>query len=96
MIGVLGSSLKAFIRFDLVRYSFAENTPLSDSPGMFMNIGSPAPDPMNTASKPMSKSSSTVRVFPMMTLVSMSTPRSLSPSTSRATMAFGSLNSGMP
>ncbi len=43
---------KAFIRLLLVRYSFAENTPLLTSPGIPINIGRPAPEPINTASNP--------------------------------------------
>ena len=45
---------------------------------------------------PSSKSSSIVSVLPITALVTTSTPSSLSPSTSLATMALGSLNSGIP
>ena len=69
MIGVTGSSRYAFIRFERVRNSFAEYTPFRDSPGMFIKFGSPAPEPMNTASYPISKSSSIVSVLPMTTFV---------------------------
>ncbi len=66
-------------------------------PGIFGNVGRPAPVPMNTASKPSSlKSSSTVNVWPMTWLVLISTPIRLRPSISRSTIAFGRRNSGMP
>ena len=74
----------------------AEYTPLRFSPGMFINLGRPAPEPIKTASKPDANSSSTERDFPTTTLVSIFTPRLRSVSTSRETMAFGSRNSGMP
>jgi len=91
------SLLYAFIRLFLVRNSFAENTPLVFSPGMFINIGSPAPLPMNIASYPSSKISSTVMVLPTITLVSTSTPNFFRFSISTFTIfSFGSLNSGIP
>ena len=49
-IGVAESGRYAFMRLLRVRNSLAEYTPLSDSPGMFMKRGSPAPEPINNAS----------------------------------------------
>ena len=49
IIGVSESSRYAFIRLLLVRNSFAEYTPLSDSPGIPIKDGRPAPEPINTA-----------------------------------------------
>ena len=98
MVGVsVAGNRYAFIRFERVRYSFAEYTPIRLMPGIFGNVGSPAPVPMNTASKPSSlKSSSTVNVWPITWLVLISTPMRLRPSISRSTIDLGSLNSGMP
>ena len=80
-----------------VRYSFAEQTPFSSSPGMCMNIGRPAPEPTKTALKPISSNSSSMEsTLPMTMLVMTSTPIAFSFSTSLATMAFGRRNSGMP
>jgi len=87
----------AFIRFERVRYSFAEYTPIRLMPGIFGNVGRPAPVPMKTASYPSSvKSSSTVNVWPMTWFVLISTPIRFRPSISRSTIALGSRNSGMP
>ena len=61
-----------------------------------MKRGRPAPEPMNTLSKPMSNSSSTDRTFPMTMFVSTLTPRSRRVSISFSTMALGRRNSGMP
>ena len=63
-----------------------------------MNIGSPAPEPMNTASKPSSSSSSSmVTDLPMMTSVSILTPNFLTLSISGCTTpSFGRRNSGIP
>ena len=62
-----------------------------------MNMGRPAPEPMNTASKPYSSiSSSMVMVRPTTVLVSTLTPMAFNPSTSFWTMALGRRNSGMP
>ena len=56
------------------------------SPGIPINFGSPAPEPMNTASKPSSSiSSSMVTDFPMITFVSILTPRDFTFSTSGCT-----------
>ena len=98
MIGVLELLSKAFIRLLLVRYSLAENTPLEFSPGIPINLGRPAPEPMNTASKPSSWiRASMVTDFPTTTLVSIFTPRAFTFSISSATTAFfGRRNSGMP
>ena len=64
---------------------------------MFMNLGRPAPEPMNTASKPNSSfSSSMVMARPMTIFVSTFTPSSLRVSTSFWTMDLGRRNSGMP
>ena len=79
-----------------VKNSLAEYTPFKLSPGMPIKRGSPAPEPMNTASLPMSNRSSTVSVRPMTTSVSMSTPIALRPSISWRTMSLGRRNSGMP
>ena len=62
-----------------------------------MNMGRPAPEPMNTASNFISSiSSSMVMDRPTTALVSIFTPRSFSPSTSFWTMDLGRRNSGMP
>ena len=61
-----------------------------------MNLGRPAPDPTKTASKPFSNSSSIVKVLPITTLVSTSTPNCFKVSTSLATIDLGNLNSGIP
>ena len=62
-----------------------------------MNLGNPAPEPMNTASKPISSfSSSMVMQRPTTMLVSIFTPSSLRVSTSFCTMDLGRRNSGMP
>ena len=62
-----------------------------------MNMGSPAPEPMNTASKPCSSISSSMEmVRPMTVSVAMVTPMAFNPSTSFWTMALGRRNSGMP
>ena len=95
-MGVFAPSLYAFIRLMRVRNSLAEYTPFRLSPGMPMNRGRPAPEPMNTASLPISNSSSMVIVLPMTTLVSMSTPSSFRPSISWRTISLGRRNSGMP
>ena len=64
---------------------------------MCMNIGRPAPEPMNTASKPYSLINSSMDTTrPMTMFVSTLTPRAFRPSTSFCTMAFGRRNSGMP
>ncbi len=86
------------MRLLLVKYSLAENTPFALSPGIFINLGSPAPDPINTASNPSSESnSSIVTVCPMITLVSIFTPSFFTFSISGlTTLSFGSLNSGIP
>ena len=69
--------IEAFIRLLLVRYSLAENTPLAVSPGIPINIGRPAPEPINTASKSSSSISwSMVVDFPITTFVSNLTPNS--------------------
>ena len=81
-IGVSYSSLKAFIKLLLVRYSLAENTPLAFSPGIPINLGSPAPEPINTASYPSSINSSILTDLPTITLVSILTPSFLTFSTS--------------
>ncbi len=98
MMGVLAFSSKAFIRLLLVRYSLAENTPFACSPGIPINLGSPAPEPINTASKPSSESSSSmVTDLPTTTFVSMWTPRDFTFSISFATTAdLGRRNSGIP
>ncbi len=97
-MGVSYPSRKAFIRLLLVKNSFAENTPIACSPGIPMNLGSPAPEPMKTASNPSSSiSSSMVTDLPITTFVSILTPKDFTFSTSAATTFFlGSLNSGMP
>ena len=86
------------MRLLLVRYSLAENTPLAFSPGIPMNLGRPAPEPINTASKSSSSRSwSIVSDFPMITLVSIFTPNALTFSISLATTVFlGRRNSGIP
>ena len=63
-----------------------------------MNIGSPAPEPINTASKPSSSSNSSIVVdLPMITFVSILTPNAFTFSTSAATTSlFGRRNSGIP
>ena len=40
---------RACIRLQRVSSSFADSTPASDSPGMPMKLGAPAPVPMKTA-----------------------------------------------
>ena len=60
-----------------------------------MNQGSPAPEPTKRASNSLRRSS-TVLVFPTMKSVRMFTPRLRTYSTSRRTIALGSLNSGIP
>ena len=66
-------------------------------PGMSMNMGRPAPEPINTASKPCSSiNSSTVMVRPTTVSVAIVTPSAFKPSTSFCTMALGRRNSGMP
>ena len=60
-------------------------------------MGRPAPEPINTASKPYSScSSSMVMVRPITVSVAMVTPKALRPSTSFCTIALGRRNSGMP
>ncbi len=61
-----------------------------------MKFGSPAPVPMNTASKPSASRSSTVSSLPMTEFSSISAPSFFSASTSACTIALGSRNSGMP
>ena len=62
-----------------------------------MNMGRPAPEPMKTASKPISCCSSSMEtVRPMTVSVAMVTPMAFRPSTSFWTMALGRRNSGMP
>ena len=97
-IGVSYSSSKAFIRLFLVKNSLAENTPFACSPGIPINLGSPAPEPINTASNPSSAISSSILTdLPMTTLVSILTPNALTFSTSAATtLSFGRRNSGIP
>ena len=82
----------------LVRYSLAENTPLAFSPGIPINLGRPAPEPINTASKPSSpRSSSIVTDLPITTLVSIFTPSDFTFSISLSTtLLFGRRNSGIP
>ncbi len=64
---------------------------------MFMKAGAPAPTPRNTASKPFSfMSCGTVKVLPMTLLVSIFTPMSVSPFTSRSMMSRGRRKGGMP
>ncbi len=86
------------MRLARVRNSLAETTPFRFSPSMPMKRGRPAPEPMNTASKPSSSSSeSMVIVRPTTTSVSNFTPNSRNESISRATiLSFGRRNSGMP
>jgi len=87
----------AFIRFERVRYSLAEYTPIRLMPGIRGKDGRPAPVPMKTASKPSSvNSSSTVNVWPITWFVLISTPRRRRPSISRSTIDLGRRNSGMP
>ena len=90
--------MKAFIRLLLVRYSLAENTSLAFSPGIPMNLGRPAPEPINTASKPSSSSNWSIVIdLPITTLVSILTPNFLTFSTSWATTVdLGRRNSGIP
>ena len=68
------------------------------SPGIPMNLGRPAPEPINTASNPSSSRSwSIVTDFPITTLVSISTPRLLTFSIScLTTVSLGRRNSGIP
>ena len=82
----------------LVKNSFAENTPFEFSPFIPINLGSPAPDPTNTALNPSSSnSSSIVTVLPTITLVSILTPSFLTFSISLlTTVSLGNLNSGIP
>ena len=63
-----------------------------------MNLGRPAPEPINTASKFSSSISSSIVIdLPTITLVSILTPRFLTFSTSLATTpSFGRRNSGIP
>jgi hypothetical protein len=62
-----------------------------------MNMGRPAPEPMNTASNLYSSINSSMEtVRPTTVSVAMVTPRAFSPSTSFWTMALGRRNSGMP
>ena len=69
LTGVRLPSLYAFMRLIRVRYSLAEYTPFRFSPGIFMNRGSPAPLPMNTASNPSSSNISPIStVRPTMVL----------------------------
>ena len=76
----------------------AENTPLAFSPGIPINFGSPAPEPINTALNPSSFIiSSIVIVLPTITFVSILTPNFLILSISAlTTSSLGSLNSGIP
>ena len=62
---------------------------------MPINLGKPAPEPMNTASY-FSRISSIEMLLPITTFVSKSTPSALSPSISAATIDLGNLNSGIP
>ena len=85
------------MRLARVRYSLAEKTPLRFSPSIPMNFGSPAPVPTKTASNPsFATRSLSLRVRPTTKFVSIFTPRSLSPSISWRTIAFGRRNSGIP
>ena len=93
--GVAESVLYAFIKLTRVRYSLAEYTPPRFSPFIRKNIGSPAPEPMKTASYS-SRSSSTKIVLPTTTFVSILTPISTSFSISLRTSSLGRRNSGMP
>ena len=63
-----------------------------------MNLGSPAPEPINTASNPSSSISISIVVdFPITTFVSNLTPSSFTFSISFATtFCFGRRNSGIP
>ena len=63
-----------------------------------MNLGRPAPEPMNTASKPSSSSNWSIVIdLPITTLVSILTPNFLTFSTSWATTVdLGRRNSGIP
>jgi len=63
-----------------------------------MNLGRPAPEPMNTASNPSSSNnSSTVVDLPITTFVSILTPRTFTFSISDCTtVSFGKRNSGIP
>ena len=63
---------------------------------MFINRGNPAPEPTNTASYPISNSSSMVSTLPMTISVWISTPSSFKFSISCCTIALGRRNSGMP
>ena len=82
----------------LVKNSFAEKTPFAISPGIFINLGKPAPEPMKTASKPCSfNNSSTVIERPTITFVSILTPNFLTFSiVDLTTVSFGKRNSGIP
>ena len=68
------------------------------SPGIPMNFGSPAPEPMKTAWKPSSSISSSIVIdFPITTFVSILTPSLRTFSISGCTTPlFGRRNSGMP
>ena len=67
------------------------------SPGIFMNLGKPAPVPTKAASKPCSfKSWGRVPVRPTKKFVRNSTPIFSSMATSAATMDLGKRNSGIP
>lgn len=75
-IGVSYSgNLYAFIRLVLMRNSLAEYTPIGLSPGMWRNLGSSAPLPIKTASKPTSKNSEIVCSLPIIASSLIFTPR---------------------
>ncbi len=72
-------------------------TPLSDSPGISLNAGVPAPTPTKTASNPISLTScSIVNTRPTSVLQRKVTPSCATFATSASTTALGSRNSGMP
>ena len=94
--GVSLSGSPAFIRFTRVRYSLEDITPMRFSPGMFMKLGNPAPEPTNSPENPISCKSSYERVAPIMVLVSKETPICLSSSISASTTLLGRRYSGIP
>ena len=94
--GVSESSLAASIRFTRVRYSLEDMILIEFSPGIFMKLGSPAPDATNIPLKSSASKSSTLIVFPTMQSFMNLTPILDKLSISTSTILLGRRNSGIP
>ena len=96
LMGVSVVGLAASIRLTRVRYSLDDMMLMAFSPGMFMKLGSPAPEPTKIPLKPSFSSCSTLMVLPTMTSVWKCTPILARFSISTSTILLGRRNSGMP